>query len=297
MAEQENVKPQKKIGSSWFSTVLSIALVLIMIGVLGVMLINARRITNETKESIDFEIMLQNDMEQAEILAFKKELEKKDYIKSARIISKEEASKETIALLGHDFREVVGDILPPSVILHLKSEYITKDFLKKTEKEMLRDTRVFDVQYQQTYVDNIHKNLYAIGAVMLSLSIVLLIIAISLLLNTIRLSIYAKRFLIRSMLYVGAKKSTIRKPFIIKGILQGAWGALIAWIILVIAIYAGNRFTPTGSFSLISLDAATMRWYILLFAALLLFSILITWLSTYLAVCKYIRMKIDKLYF
>lgn len=297
MAEQQNPKTEKKISSSWFSTVLSISLVLVMVGLLGIMLINARRITNETKESIDFEIMLQNELTQSEITAFQKELDKKNYVKSTRLVSKEEASKETIALLGHDFREVVGDILPPSIILNLKSEYINKDFLRKLEKEMQRDVRVFDVQYQQTYVENIHKNLYAVSAIVLALSIVLLIIAVSLLLNTIRLTIYSKRFLIRSMLYVGAKKSTIRKPFIIKGILQGVWGAIIAWLLLAAGLYFGNQFMPGGNFALISLDSATLRWYILLFIALLLFSILITWLSTYLAVCKYIRMKIDKLYF
>ncbi|MBO4403270.1 MAG: permease-like cell division protein FtsX [Bacteroidales bacterium] len=297
MAEQENVKPQKKLSSSWFSTVLSIALVLVMVGLLGVMLINARRISDETKESIDFEIMLQNELEPSEIAAFQKELGKKEYVKATRLVSKEEAAEETIALLGHDFREVVGDILPPSIILNLKSEYINKDFLRKLEKEMQRDVRVFDVQYQQTYVENIHKNLYAVSAVLIGLCVVLLIIAVSLLLNTIRLSIYAKRFLIRSMLYVGAKKTTIRKPFIIKGILQGVWGALIAWLLLAAGLYFGSQFMPGGNFALISLDSATLRWYILLFIALLLFSILITWLSTYLAVCKYIRMKIDKLYF
>lgn len=297
MAEQQNPKTEKKISSSWFSTVLSISLVLVMVGLLGIMLINARRITNETKESIDFEIMLQNELTQSEITAFQKELDKKNYVKSTRLVSKEEASKETIALLGHDFREVVGDILPPSIILNLKSEYINKDFLRKLEKKMQRDVRVFDVQYQQTYVENIHKNLYAVSAIVLALSIVLLIIAVSLLLNTIRLTIYSKRFLIRSMLYVGAKKSTIRKPFIIKGILQGVWGAIIAWLLLAAGLYFGSQFMPGGNFALISLDSATLRWYILLFIALLLFSILITWLSTYLAVCKYIRMKIDKLYF
>ncbi len=297
MAEQQDNIPKKRLGSSWFSTVLSISLVLVMIGLLGIIVINARRITDETKENIDFEVILQYDLPTEDIQAFLKELEKRPCVRSTRYISKEQAVKETIAVLGHDFRDVAGDILPPSIVLKIKSEYTSLEYLQRLEKELQRDSRVFDIQYQQTYVENINHNLYAIGLVILCISGILLFIAISLLLNTIRLSIYANRFLIRSMLFVGAKRSTIRRPFIRKGIWQGVWGALLAMALLCLCLYFGNRFTPGGSFTLISLDSVSLQWYAVLFGGLLLLSILLTWISTSLAVRTYIRMKTDKLYF
>lgn len=296
MAEQQNIT-KKRLTSAWISTVLSISLVLMMIGLLGVILINARRITDDAKENIDFEVILQKDLPSDEILQFQKEIEAMDEVKSTLFISKEQAAKETIEVIGHDFRDVVGDILPPSILLKIHSEYTAPEQLQQLEKRLQRDQRVYDVQYQQTYVENIHSNLYTISIVLVVISALLLFIAISLLVNTMRLSIYANRFLIRSMLYVGAKRSTIRRPFIAKGIWQGIWGALVAMLVLTLGIYFGSNYNPMGSFTLIATDAATIRLYTMLYLLLLLAGVLLTWLATALAVRKYIRMKLDKLYF
>ena len=296
MAEQQNIT-KKRLTSAWISTVLSISLVLMMIGLLGVILINARRITDDAKENIDFEVILQKDLPSDEILQFQKEIEAMDEVKSTLFISKEQAAKETIEVIGHDFRDVVGDILPPSILLKIHSEYTAPEQLQQLEKRLQRDQRVYDVQYQQTYVENIHSNLYTISIVLVVISALLLFIAISLLVNTMRLSIYANRFLIRSMLYVGAKRSTIRRPFIANGIWQGIWGALVAMLVLTLGIYFGSNYNPMGSFTLIATDAATIRLYTMLYLLLLLAGVLLTWLATALAVRKYIRMKLDKLYF
>lgn len=296
MAEQQNIT-KKRLTSAWISTVLSISLVLMMIGLLGVILINTQRITADAKENIDFEVILQKDLSNSDILQFRKEIEAMDEVKSTLFISKEQAAKETIEVIGHDFREVVGDILPPSIMLKIHSEYTAPEQLQQLEKRLQRDQRVYDVQYQQTYVENIHGNLYTISIVLIAISALLLFIAVSLLVNTMRLSIYANRFLIRSMLYVGAKRSTIRRPFIAKGIWQGIWGALTAILVLTAGIYFGSSYTPLGGFTLIATDAATLRLYVGLYAMLLLLGILLTWSATAMAVRKYIRMKLDKLYF
>lgn len=296
MAEQQNIT-RKRLTSAWISTVLSISLVLMMIGLLGVILINAQRITDDARENIDFEVILQKDLSPDDILQFRKEIEAMEEVKSTLLISKEQAAKETIDVIGHDFREVVGDILPPSIMLKLNSEYTAPEQLQKLDKRMQRDQRVYDVQYQQTYVENIHSNLYTISIVLIVVSALLLFIAVSLLVNTMRLSIYANRFLIRSMLYVGAKRSTIRRPFIAKGIWQGIWGALTAMIVLTLGIYFGSSYTPLGGFTLVATDPATVRMYAALYALLLLLGILLTWAATAMAVRKYIRMKLDKLYF
>jgi len=297
MNEQQQPITKKRLTSAWISTVLSISLVLIMIGLLGVILINAQRITNETKENIDFEVILQPDLENADILALRKEIEAMEQVKSTSFVSKEQAAKETIELLGHDFRDVVGDILPPSIMLKINSDFSDTKHLQQLEKQLQTDQRVYDVQYQRTYVENIHRNLSTISLVLLAISGILLFIAVSLLVNTMRLSIYANRFLIRSMLYVGAKRSTIRRPFIAKGIWQGVWGALLAMAAITAGIWFTCSFSPSGGFTLIATDHATMQAYALLYAALLVTGMLLTWIATALAVRKYIRMKLDNLYF
>ena len=235
--------------------------------------------------------MLHPDTKVADIMEFQKKLETEPYVKSARYISKEEATKETINMLGHDFRDVVGDILPPSIVLKIHSKYTSVDSLQKIEKALQLEKNVSDIQYQRSYVENINQNLYKISLVMLVLSGVLLIIAISLINNTIRLSIYAKRFIIRSMLLVGAKRSTIQKPFIYRGIMQGIWGSIFSVILLCGIIYLAYNRVP----GLINLENPIQ--YLILFGVVTAIGVFFTWLSTFFSVRKYIKMKIDKLYF
>jgi cell division transport system permease protein len=291
MTEQIDKITKHRLASSWISTVLSITLVLFMIGLLGVILINAQRISKETRENISFEIMLLPDTKQGDILAFQKRLEAEPYVKSARFISKEEATKETIDMLGHDFRNIVGDILPPSILLKIHSQYTSIDSLQKIEKALQLEPNVTDIQYQRTYVENINENIYKISLIMLIISGVFLIIAITLINNTIRLSIYSKRFIIKSMLLVGAKRITIQKPFIFKGIMQGIWGAIFSVVLLCGVIYLGYTRVPG------LIDISEPDYYLILFGLVTIIGVLFTWLSTYFSVRKYIKMKIDKLYF
>ncbi|MDD3280535.1 MAG: permease-like cell division protein FtsX [Bacteroidales bacterium] len=291
MAEQIDKITKHRLATSWISTVLSITLVLFMIGLLGVILINAQRISKETRENISFEIMLLPDTKEGDIMELQKRLEAQPYVKSSRFISKEEATEETIKMLGHDFREIVGDILPPSILLKIHSEYTSVDSLQKIEKELQLESNVTDIQYQRSYVENINQNLYKISLVMLIVSGVLLIIAISLINNTIRLSIYSKRFIIRSMLLVGAKRSTIQKPFIFKGIMQGLWGSIFSLILLSGVIYLAYTRVPG------LIDLNDPKQYLYIFGIVTIIGIFFTWLSTFFAVRKYIKLKIDKLYF
>ncbi len=218
-------------------------------------------------------------------------MEAEPYVKSARFISKEEATQETINMLGHDFREIVGDILPPSILLKIHSQYTSIDSLEKIEKAIHLEPNVTDIQYQRTYVENINENIYKISLIMLIISAVFLIIAITLINNTIRLSIYSKRFLIKSMLLVGAKRMTIQKPFIFKGIMQGIWASIFAILILGGVIYVAYTRIP----GLIEINEPLYYGY--LFGILILIGVFFTWLSTFFSVRKYIKMKIDKLYF
>jgi cell division transport system permease protein len=215
------------------------------------------------------------------------------YVKSLRYISKEEATLETINILGHDFREVVGNIIPPSIQLKINYAYTSLDSLQKIEKALYLMPLITDVNYQKNYVSNINENLYKISMVLLILSAILLIISVALISNTIRLSIYSKRFIIRSMLLVGAKKRTIYVPFVSTGFVQGVWGAIIAILLLTGTLYLAYT---NPIFSQI-IDFTHPLWYIYLFGIILFTGILITWISTLFSVRKYIKIKLDKLYF
>jgi cell division transport system permease protein len=283
-----------RLTSAKVSTVISISLVLYIIGLLGIILINANRIAENVKENIGFEIMLSSDMAEAKIIDFQKELELFPYIKSMRYVTKEEATMETVKILGHDFRESVGDVIPPSLQLKIHSEYASLDSLQKIEKALYLMPSVIDVNYHKNYIKNINENIYKISLILLIICGILLIISVALISNTIRLSIYSKRFIIRSMLLVGAKRRTIYSPFISSGVLQGLLGAIIAVLLLcgtMYFIYSNPIISEIVDFMQQPL------WYIYLCGIILFIGIFITWISTHFSVHKFIRIKSDKLYF
>ena len=294
MAEQIDKITKHRLATSRITTVISISLVLFIVGLLGIVIINARTIANNVRENIGFEIMLSSDISEGKLSEIKKDLSLKPYLKSLRYVSKEEATQQTIDILGHDFREVVGDnIIPASIQLKIKSEYTSIDSLLQIEKALYLMPYVTDIKYEKAYVNNINENLDKISLILLSISGILLIISIALISNTIRLAIYAKRFVIRSMLLVGAKRKTIYAPFILTGIIQGIWGGIIAILLLFILLYGAY----THPFFSEIVDLSHYQLYIALFGIILLLGILITWLSTLFSVGKYIKMKTDKLYF
>jgi cell division transport system permease protein len=283
-----------RLTSSKITTVISISLVLYIIGLLGLVLINANRISENVKENIGFEIMLLSDMTDADIAEFQKKLAELPYIKSMKYVTKEEATMETVKMLGSDFRNIVGDVIPPSLQLKIHSEYASLDSLQKIEKALYLMPSVADVNYHKNYIKNINENIYKISLILLIISGILLLISIALISNTIRLSIYSKRFIIRSMLLVGAKRRTIYAPFISTSILQGLLGAIIAVLLLCGTFY----FVYTNPIFLEIIDFMQQpQWYIYLFGIILFTGIFITWISTFFSVRKYIRIKLDKLYF
>jgi len=293
MKQQADRITKHRLATSKITTVISIALVLFIIGLLGIVIINAHAIADNVRENIGFEIMLSSDITEGELSQMKNDLMLKPYVKSLKYITKEEGTQETIEFLGHDFREFAGGIITASIRLKIKSEYISADSLLQIEKTFLLMPHVRDFQYEKTVVNKMNENLQEIGFILLSVSGILLLISIALISNTIRLSIYSKRFLIRSMLLVGAKRKTIYGPFILTGILQGIWGAIVAVLLLF------TLFFMAYSHSLFSeiIDFSQYQLYAGLLGGILLLGILITWLSTWFSVRKYIKMKIDKLYF
>jgi cell division transport system permease protein len=245
MEEFEVSTSSKKTKSVYISTVISIALVLLMAGLLGLILVHAKSLSNHIKENIVLNIILNEDTEEADALNLQKSLNTNSHALSTDYISKELAASNLQKDLGEDFLEFLGyNPLSASIDVHLKAEYTNQDSIQNFIKEASANKVVKEVVYQESLLDMVNKNIRIIGLVILAFTAIHLIIAVALINNTIRLSIYSQRFLIKSMQMVGATKGFIRRPFLGYGILHGLLGAIIAIILLIVLLYLGQQQIP-----------------------------------------------------
>jgi len=290
------MKPQKKVSkrklqSSYLTTIVSITLVLFMLGVLGLLVLNSKKLSDHVRENIGFSIIMNSGVKEARVMELKKTLDASDYVKYTEYITPEEAAKELQEDLGEDFIGFLGyNPLLPSIDLRLNADYANIDSLQVIEKQLLINPDIKEVYYQQSLVEMINANVRRIGFFILVFSALLLIMAVALINNTIRLSVYSKRFLIRTMQLVGATKNFIRMPFILTGILHGLIAALIASSALVGIIYVLLKEVP----ELITLKDFNL--FVILFAFVILAGVFITWFSNLAAVNKYLKAKPEDLY-
>lgn len=290
------MKPQKKVSkrklqSSYLTTIVSITLVLFMLGLLGLILLNSKKLGDHVRENIGFSIIMNPGVKEARIMELKKTLDASDFVKYTEYITPEEAAEELQQELGEDFIGFLGfNPLLPSIDLRLNAQYANIDSLKVIEAHLLENTDIKEVYYQESLVEMINKNVRRISFFILIFSFLLLIIAMALINNTIRLSVYSKRFLIRSMQLVGATKSFIRTPFLLTGILHGLLAALLASSALVGILYFLLQQIP----ELVTIN--DFKSLAVLFAFVVLTGVLITWLSNLSAVNKYLKAKPDELY-
>ncbi|HEX7413610.1 MAG TPA: permease-like cell division protein FtsX [Bacteroidia bacterium] len=283
---------QNKIKTSSVTVIISLSLVLFLLALVGWVFINARLIINHVKENVGFQVYLKVDAPQPEIDKLKKTMDAAPYIKSATYKSKEAAAEEMKKKTGDDFVTFLGfNPLPSSINANIKAEYANPDSLAWIEKEIASEKIVREVVYQKVLVENINKNTKKISAIILFFSLILIVIAVALINNTIRLSIYAKRFLIRTMYLVGATQSFIRKPFILSGIVNGVIAGIIADIMVVVFIIASNKFIPE------LLVVQNPNYLLILFLLTILLGIIISGLSVAISVRKYLRLKAEDLYF
>jgi len=291
MEEFEVSTTSKKTKSVYISTVISIALVLLMTGLLGLILVHAKNLSNYVKENIVLNIILDGDAKEAEVLNLQKEINADKYVLKTQYISKELAARNLQQDLGEDFVEFLGyNPLLSSIDVYLKAEYANKDSIDVFTKHITENNMVQEVVYQESLIDMVNQNIRIIGLIILGFAFILLIIAVALINNTIRLAIYSQRFLIKSMQMVGATKGFIRKPFIGYGLVHGLLGALIAIIMLMLLLYFGQEQIP---------ELVILRNYYefaLIFLGVIALGILMSGLSTYFAVSKYLRLRMNELY-
>ncbi len=291
MEEFEVSTSSKKTKSVYISTVISIALVLLMAGLLGLILVHAKNLSNHIKENIVLNVILSENTEEADALKLQNTLNNNPHVLNTEYISKDQAARNLQQDLGEDFLEFLGyNPLSPSIDVHLKADYANQDSIQNFIKEVSANKMVKEMVYQESLLDMVNKNIRIIGLVILTFTAILLIIAVALINNTIRLSIYSQRFLIKSMQMVGATKGFIRRPFLGYGILHGLLGALIAIVLLIIVLYFGQQQIP----ELILLE--NYFEFAIIFAGVIAIGILISGLSTYFAVTKYLRLRMNDLY-
>lgn len=291
MAFGEDKIASKSVRSSYISTIIGITLVLFMLGSLGLILLNAQKLSDHVRENIQIQVFLANDASPIETNRLKKEFQLKPYVKSATYISKDQASKELEEAIGEDFISFLGfNPLQSSLDLYLEAPYAQADSIKWIERELAQSEWVTEVYYSPDLIDVVNDNINKISLVMLGFAVLLLLVSIALINNTIRLSIFSKRFIIKTMKLVGATHRFIRMPFIVNGVMQGIISALIAFLLIVSVLFSLREQIP----ELFAIQ--DIFTFLQLFAGIVGMGIIIAWISTFFAVRKYIRLKSDQVY-
>ena len=288
-------QPQKlnrRIFKSYLTTTISISMVLFLIGLLGVVLLNAERLAKYVRENIGVTLVLKDDIQEQEIAELQTLLKASAFVKSVEYIDKETAAEKLKNELGEDFTGFLGyNPLFSSIDVKLFADFAMPEKLNILENKFMAYPQVKEVLFQRDIVSIINDNVKKIGFILIFFSGLLLFIFSALINNTIRISIYSQRFVINTMLLVGATDSFIRAPFIRRSIKYGIIGAMAANLLLFI-------LRISYSSELIGIiDVNDFRIFGLVFLADLVIGVLISWGSTYFAVNKFIRLKFDELFY
>lgn len=291
MEEFEVSDASKKTKTIYISTIFSIALVLLMLGMLGLILVHAKNLSNYVKENIVLNIIVDEGAKETAVLQFQKELNANVAIKNTIYVNKEMAARNLTNDLGEDFVNFLGyNPLLSTIDVYLKADYANNQSIDTLKATIAKNPIVKEVIYQSSLIDMVNKNINTIGLIILGFAAILLIISIALINNTIRLAIYSQRFLIKSMQLVGATRNFIRKPFILIATLHGLIAAFIAILILLGILFYAQKEIP----EMIILRNYTEFGIVL--GSLIVIGIFITAISTSFAVSKYLKLKIYDLY-
>lgn len=291
MRNKKNKSLNRKIVSSSVSVIIGLSLVLFVVGLLSLVLINAQKLSNYIKENIGFSIMIKEDVKEIEVIEFNKILDAEDFTKSTRFISKEQATKELENDLGEDFVSFLGyNPIMASIDVKLNSSYANNDSLQNISTRLEKSDVVYEVFYQKNLIKKLNSNVGKISFFLICISLILFFIAFALINNTIRLSVYSKRFIIRTMRLVGAENSFIQKPFLITGVYQGLYSAIFAIFMLIGSI----QLIQTETASILNIN--DLQIIGLVFIVLFCSGIIISGTSTFFAVRKFIYLNEGELY-
>ena len=283
---------RRRIANAYLSSVISISLVLLLVGVASMLLVNAKGVSDYFKENMQISVLMKQDVSDADALAYRDDLEQERYIKNTTFISREQGQRELADQLGEDFLDVFETSpIPVSVDVTLKAEYVSADSLAMVSKEIAKSSLVDEVVYQQSLVDALNANLGKISVVIAVFIGLLLFISFVLINNTVRLNVFARRFTIHTMKLVGATKSFIRAPFLVQSAFQGVFSAMIANIVLVVILFV-MRNELEQLFRIFRMDLL-----LVVMGIVLVCGILICLVSTWFVVNKLVALKKDELYY
>lgn len=271
---------------------ISTTLVLLLLGLVVFFVLGAHNLSVYVKENINFSILISDDMKENDILKLQKKLDKEPFVKATEYISKKQALREQTEAMGTDPQEFLGyNPFTASIEVKLHSDYANSDSIAKIEKKIKKNTNIQEVLYQKDLIDAVNDNIRNISLMLLGLAVILTFISFALINNTIRLTIYSKRFLIHTMKLVGASWSFIRRPFLRRNFWIGVLSAVIADAVLWGAAYWLVSYEPE------LIRVITPDVMLLVSVSVLIFGVLITWLCALLSINKYLKMKAGTLYY
>jgi cell division transport system permease protein len=282
---------KRRVITSYVSVVVSVFLVLFLLGMLGLFIINSKRLSENFKENIPMTVFFKTDANDSVFKAFDAELKASKFAKDYKFVSKEEAAKEHEKVFGENFMEFLGaNPLNNSYDIHLKSEYVTNPGFGKAEAQIRANPMVADVVYDKQLITLVNDNIKKVTMWVLIISGIFAVISFLLINSSLRLSIYANRFIIKTMQMVGATKAFIRKPFIKRSVVLGIIGSVLAVLVLLgVLFYLNTNFPALEVFKDLNLTIAV------LFGVLVL-GVFITWISTYFATQRFLNLRTDNLY-
>jgi len=283
---------KRRLFSSYFSVVISISLVLFLLGLLGLLILNTKKVADHFKEKIVLTVYLKDSAKEVEITQLKQSLALSEYTKSAEFISKEQAAEEHSATIGENFIEFLGyNPLQNSIDVYLLADYVSPEKLEEINAELIAKDFVDEVVYDKPLIVLLNDNAKKISFWVLVISGIFLFIAVILINSSIRLSVYSKRFTIKTMQMVGATKQFIRRPFVWRSVKLGILGSFLAMLGMGIVLYLLNK-----SFTDLNL-VEDKTLLIVLFVFIFLMGVFITWISTFFATNRFLNLRSDELYY
>ncbi len=292
MARNENRLVRRRLANAYLSSVISISLVLLLVGVSSLLLVNAKSVTDYFKENLQVSVLMKQEVADSEALDFKKDLDVMPFVRKTDFISRAQGEEEMAEMLGKDFLNVFATSpVPVSINVTLNADYVSEDSLKVVEAFISENQVVDEVVYQRSLVDALNSNLSKISGILGVFIVLMLFISFVLINNTMRLTVFAKRFSVHTMKLVGATKSFIRAPFLVKAAFLGLFSSIVALLLLV-----GILFIVRSEFSQL-FEIFTLDKLLIVMGIVVLSGLIICVLSTYFVVNKLVSLSKDELYY
>ena len=293
MGKTDNSKIiRRRLANAYLSSVISISLVLLLVGIASMLLVNARSVSDYFKENMQVSVMMKQTVSEDAAMKYQDGLNKERFIKNTVFVSREQGKREMADMLGDDFLDVFETFpIPVSIDVTLNAEYVSADSLEVVKEVIVKSPLVDEVDYQRSLVDALNANLSRISFVLAIFIALLLFVSFVLINNTVRLNVFSKRFTIHTMKLVGATRSFIRAPFLIQSVFQGIFAAFIAIIVLVAML-----FVVRSEFAQL-FEVFRLELLLVVMGIVLVSGVVICFVSTYFVVGKLVGLSKDDLYY